>query len=106
MRSAVARVLTPAKLIPLAESTRCARGSPNGSVVSERTAEWHVAQILDKLGMTTRSQVAAYSAQKAMVGDLAADVQAEAEPAVLSAVVGLIEPLPSPSRSRLGPQAP
>jgi predicted ATPase/DNA-binding CsgD family transcriptional regulator len=32
-------------------------------VVSERTAEWHAAHILDKLGMTTRSQVAAWAVQ-------------------------------------------
>jgi DNA-binding NarL/FixJ family response regulator len=30
-------------------------------VVSERTAEWHVARILDKLGMTTRAQIAVWA---------------------------------------------
>ncbi len=38
-------------------------------VISERTAETHVANILNKLGFTSRSQIAAWTALRGMLSD-------------------------------------
>src|SRR5207245_9990255 len=40
--------------------------------ITRRTAEWHVKQILNKLGFTSRSQVAAWVAHDEAVGSMAA----------------------------------
>jgi DNA-binding NarL/FixJ family response regulator len=36
-------------------------------VVSERTAEWHVANTLGKLGLTTRAQLAVWASHRGLV---------------------------------------
>jgi DNA-binding CsgD family transcriptional regulator len=56
-----------------------ARGFTNRQIaaeltLSERTAEWHVANILGKLGMDSRSQVAAWAVQQRVGPSTSADI--------------------------------